>query len=89
MALGVFGTTHENEINKQKNSPMSLERFIDAQNQAYYGTTETTYELALREIRNGRKNEHWIWFVFPQIVGLGGSYNANFYGIKHIAEAEA
>lgn len=68
---------------------MSLERFIDAQNQAYYGTTETTYELALREIRNGRKNEHWIWFVFPQIVGLGGSYNANFYGIKHIAEAEA
>jgi uncharacterized protein (DUF1810 family) len=89
LALGVFGTTHENEINKQKNSPMSLERFIDAQNQAYYGTTETTYELALREIRNGRKNEHWIWFVFPQIVGLGGSQKANFYGIKDLAEAEA
>ena len=68
---------------------MSLERFIEAQEKAYYGTTEKTYELALREIRNGRKQEHWIWFIFPQIVGLGGSQNANFYGIKDLVEAEA
>ena len=59
-----------------------LERFIEAQNE--YGT----YELALSEIRAGRKRSHWIWFIFPQLEGLGSSYNAQYYGIEDSNEAK-
>ena len=58
-----------------------LERFVEAQ--------EVTYEMALREIRNGQKRGHWIWYVFPQIKGLGHSYNSEFYGISSKEEAKA
>lgn len=58
-----------------------LERFIKAQ--------EGYYETALEEITGGRKNSHWIWFIFPQLKGLGHSYNSNFYGISGIEEAQA
>lgn len=58
---------------------MSLQRFIDAQ--------ETTFETALNEIRFGRKRTHWMWFVFPQLKGLGRSDMAQFYGIENLDEA--
>ena len=58
----------------------NLQRFIDAQ--------ESTYERALTEIKNGRKESHWIWFIFPQLQGLGFSNTSKFYAIKDIKEAE-
>ena len=59
----------------------TLERFLDPQN--------FMYELALTEIRNGRKEEHWIWFIFPQLRGIGRSRMSYHYGIKDIEEAKA
>ena len=59
----------------------TLERFLDPQN--------FMYELALTEIRNGRKEEHWIWFIFPQLKGIGRSRMSYHYGIKEIEEAKA
>lgn len=59
----------------------SLERFIVAQ--------EHAYAMALREIRGGRKQTHWMWFIFPQLRGLGTSYRAFVYGIEGIDEARA
>jgi len=56
-----------------------LERFKEAQ--------ELTYKQALQEIQNGKKTSHWIWFIFPQIKGLGYSYNSCLYGIQDIEEA--
>lgn len=61
--------------------PFRLRRFLDAQ--------EPVYEEVLRELRAGRKTGHWIWFIFPQLRGLGQSYNSTFYGIASAAEAEA
>ena len=58
-----------------------LERFVDAQSYVY--------PMALREIKNGQKRGHWIWYVFPQIKGLGHSYNSEFYGISGKEEAKA
>lgn len=58
-----------------------LSRFIEAQ--------KRDYEIALSEIKAGRKYSHWIWYVFPQLKGLGRSGNSNFYGIKNIEEAIA
>ena len=58
---------------------MTLERFIKAQN--------NTYEEALNEIKAGRKRSHWIWFIFPQIKGLGFSHMSQLYGIENIDEA--
>ncbi len=63
--------------------PYFLERFITAQNAA------GTYERALSELRAGHKTSHWIWFVFPQIAGLGHSANARTYAISSLAEAQA
>jgi uncharacterized protein (DUF1810 family) len=61
--------------------PYDLNRFVEAQ--------EGVYEQALAEIRGGRKRSHWMWFVFPQIDGLGSSPTAKRYAIKTRAEAEA
>lgn len=58
----------------------NLERFVKAQ-QSYYQT-------ALQEIKKGRKESHWMWFIFPQIKGLGYSETAKFYGIRDIREAK-
>ena len=57
----------------------NLQRFIDAQ--------QNKFQIALNEIKNGRKQSHWMWFIFPQIDGLGFSEMAKFYAIKNIAEA--
>jgi uncharacterized protein (DUF1810 family) len=48
-----------------------------------------TYEGALAELRNGRKHGHWIWFVLPQLRGLGRSPTSQHYGINDLAEAQA
>jgi uncharacterized protein (DUF1810 family) len=61
--------------------PFDLERFIAAQ--------EGVYEGALRELRQGRKTGHWIWFIFPQLVGLGRSEMSRRYGIESLGEARA
>jgi uncharacterized protein (DUF1810 family) len=61
--------------------PHDLNRFIEAQ--------EHCYEQALSEIKSGRKDSHWMWYVFPQFEGLGHSWNSKHYSIKSIAEAEA
>lgn len=57
-----------------------LDRFITAQ--------ETTYPIALEEIKEGRKRSHWIWYIFPQQKGLGRSYNSEFYGLDGVEEAK-
>jgi len=57
-----------------------LERFIKAQ--------EGIYEQALEEIKRGRKTSHWMWFIFPQIKGLGLSSTSQFYAIRDLNEAE-
>ena len=58
-----------------------LERFLDGQR---FG-----YDTALAEMVKGRKMNHWIWYIFPQIKGLGHSPNAQFYGIRDLDEARA
>ena len=58
-----------------------LERFVEAQ--------EGDYEDALAEIRAGEKQSHWIWYVFPQMKGLGMSWTSEFYGIADLDEAKA
>lgn len=58
-----------------------LQRFAKAQ--------EDTFTIALNELRQGKKRTHWMWFIFPQLRGLGRSETAWFYGIKDISEAES
>jgi uncharacterized protein (DUF1810 family) len=58
-----------------------LSRFVDAQS--------SVYERALAELRRGQKTSHWMWFVFPQIAGLGRSPTAQFYAIADLDEARA
>ena len=60
---------------------MNLERFITAQ--------EQSYQTALQEIKNGKKQSHWMWYIFPQIKGLGSSPTATYYAIQDRFEAEA
>lgn len=59
----------------------NLERFVEAQG--------PVYQTALTELRAGRKRTHWMWFIFPQLAGLGFSPTAQFYGITSLAEAQA
>jgi Uncharacterized conserved protein len=60
---------------------MSLSRFLDAQ--------APIYATALAELCAGQKQTHWIWFILPQLRGLGSSRNATYYGIEDAAEAAA
>ena len=57
-----------------------LQRFLEAQ--------EEDFSIALSEIKSGRKQSHWMWYIFPQIAGLGFSSTSRFYAIKDFAEAE-
>jgi uncharacterized protein (DUF1810 family) len=57
-----------------------MKKYLDAQ--------KLFYEKALLEIKGGRKKTHWMWFVFPQIEGLGFSENSKLYALKNIKEAE-
>jgi len=62
---------------------VDLERFVTAQDSG------GTYQQAVTELRKGRKTSHWMWFIFPQIVGLGRSTMAQAYAINNLAEAQA
>lgn len=57
-----------------------LDRFLEAQ--------KNDYAIALSEISSGKKRSHWMWYIFPQIAGLGFSSTSKFYAIKDISEAE-
>lgn len=61
----------------------NLSRFLQAQD------ADESYETALAELRNGKKRTHWIWYIMPQLRGLGHSYNSRFYGISCLDEARA
>lgn len=63
------------------NDPHNLQRFVDAQ--------QPVYDQALSELRAGNKRSHWMWFVFPQIAGLGHSAMAHRYAISDRDEARA
>jgi uncharacterized protein (DUF1810 family) len=66
---------------ESSSDPFDLQRFVDAQ--------ERVYPEVLDELRAGRKRSHWIWFIFPQIVGLGSSPTAARYAISSLDEARA
>ena len=70
-----------NESVKFANDPFDLNRFVEAQ--------KRTYAQALAEIRSGRKESHWMWFIFPQYEGLGFSATAERYAIKSLDETRA
>lgn len=67
---------------RMPNDPFDLNRFVAAQDAG-------VFELALQEIRKGRKQTHWMWFIFPQIAGLGSSPTARKYAISGREEAAA
>lgn len=58
-----------------------IDRFLEPQ--------KTSYAIALEEVRNGRKVSHWMWYIFPQLRGLGQSTSAWYYGIEDLSEAKA
>lgn len=58
-----------------------ISRFVDAQ--------KSDYEIALSEIKNGKKYSHWMWYIFPQLRGLGKSWTSDFYGVEDLGEAKA
>jgi uncharacterized protein (DUF1810 family) len=60
-----------------------LERFVEAQD------AHGTYDRAVEELRRGRKTSHWMWFIFPQIAGLGHSEMSRLYAISSLEEAKA
>ena len=55
-----------------------LERFIEAQ--------DNMYSVALKEVKNGKKKSHWMWYIFPQIKGLGTTEISNYYAIENLEE---
>jgi len=65
----------------QKQDPFDLQRFVDAQ--------DPVYSRVCAELRDGRKSSHWMWFIFPQIRGLGNSSLAREFGISSLEEAKA
>lgn len=72
-------TPMKNDTSSVKNYDLS--RFLNAQ--------RDDYAVALQEIRKGHKVNHWIWYIFPQIAGLGSSYYSTFYAISELDEAKA
>lgn len=68
-------------MNKSSSDPHNLKRFVDAQSESY--------QLALSELLAGKKRSHWIWYIFPQVAGLGSSPMAQSYAIRSREEAQA
>ena len=68
-------------MTSDRSDPFDLQRFVDAQN--------PIYDEVCAELRDGRKRGHWIWFVFPQLRGLGSSHMATVFGISSRQEAVA
>ena len=82
----IFSFSQKKEEEPKKVQPKerkdhSLERFVDTQ--------ERMYEMALAEVKSGKKLSHWIWYIFPQLKGLGSSNNSIYYGIDDLEEARA
>jgi uncharacterized protein (DUF1810 family) len=71
----------DSNVSSGADDPHDLRRFVEAQ--------KNDYERALSEIRSGRKRSHWIWYIYPQIDGLGFSSMSKRYAIKSAAEADA
>ncbi len=69
------------ETPKARSDLFDLARFISAQ--------ENSYEVALLEVTRGNKRSHWMWYIFPQLRGLGRSSTAQYYGITGVEEARA
>ncbi len=69
-------------MKRRMSDPFDLERFVRAQDGG-------VYEQALRELRHGAKRGHWMWFVFPQVAGLGSSPTAQRYAVSGLDEAHA
>jgi uncharacterized protein (DUF1810 family) len=68
-------------MTESRDDPHNLERFVSAQ--------RGSYDVALKELQNGQKRSHWMWFVFPQVAGLGSSAMADRYAIRSRREAAA
>lgn len=83
--LGDFDYTQPNRQDYRIDWPMrtqfDLQRFLDAQAKVYADVCE--------ELHRGRKRSHWMWFIFPQIKGLGHSETARYFAIDSLAEAQA
>jgi uncharacterized protein (DUF1810 family) len=75
------GAAAVKDTGERTSLPGGLQRFVDAQ--------ATTWDEALAEVRAGRKRTHWMWFIFPQLAGLGLSSMARHYALKDLAEARA
>jgi len=71
------------DTTQNSEDPYDLERFVAAQEQG------ATYDSALSELKSGNKTGHWMWFVFPQIAGLGSSAAARYFAISSLVEARA
>jgi len=65
----------------ESSNERSLQRFIEAQNKCY--------EEAIKELSLGKKTTHWIWYIFPQVYGLGFSQFSKYYGVHGLSEAKA
>jgi uncharacterized protein (DUF1810 family) len=76
-------TTHADDKETHMEHPFNMERFVEAQDSG------GTYQQALSELQIGDKRGHWMWFVFPQIAGLGSSPTSRKYAISSLAEAQA
>ena len=72
---------HELEDRSAMDDPFNLARFVAAQ--------DPVYGRVIQELRSGRKQSHWMWFIFPQIAGLGRSATAQRYAISSLDEARA
>lgn len=68
-------------MSSNPSDPFHLQRFVDAQ--------DAVYATVCSELRAGHKQSHWMWFIFPQIAGLGSSSTAKYYAISSLAEAKA
>jgi uncharacterized protein (DUF1810 family) len=81
MMEGNFWITTPAETDMEQADTYDLQRFVTAQ--------EPVFHIAIAELQAGRKRSHWMWFVFPQLRGLGRSSTAQFYGISSLDEARA
>jgi uncharacterized protein (DUF1810 family) len=81
VAIAISAAGHEGQGSIGMTNRFDLDRFVDAQS--------GTYDGALAEIRRGAKRSHWMWFIFPQITGLGHSGMAQRYAISSLEEARA
>ena len=73
----------EKLVGMQEKDVFFLQRFIEVQDNSL------TYNVALKEMQEGRKQSHWMWYIFPQLKGLGSSTNSLYYGLVDVEEAEA